>query len=181
MLKVYQGFKFDEMAEILECPVSTVKSRLYTALELLKSELAPANTRGKSDEDARKSSLATARKSSAIMPSTNFLPTIAAPCSSTSPNARAVRRNSISCASPPPRCASCRTWKFRAASPSSPIRRPPQTGSVLFGIQPRAYAFASACVLALGATSSPPAHRPTETRLRNPVRPPYHKPNSTPP
>ena len=36
LLKVYQGFKFDEMAEILECPVSTVKSRLYTALELLK-------------------------------------------------------------------------------------------------------------------------------------------------
>jgi RNA polymerase sigma-70 factor, ECF subfamily len=48
VLKVYQGFKFDEMAEILECPVSTVKSRLYTALDLLKTELAPANanTRG---------------------------------------------------------------------------------------------------------------------------------------
>ena len=46
VLKVYQGLKFDEMAEILECPVSTVKSRLYTALELLKTELAPANTRG---------------------------------------------------------------------------------------------------------------------------------------
>ncbi len=42
VLKVYQGFKFDEMAEILECPVSTIKSRLYTALELLKTELAPA-------------------------------------------------------------------------------------------------------------------------------------------
>ena len=41
VLKVYQGFKFDEMAEILECPVSTVKSRLYTALELLKATLAP--------------------------------------------------------------------------------------------------------------------------------------------
>jgi RNA polymerase sigma-70 factor (ECF subfamily) len=46
VLKVYQGFKFDEMAEILECPVSTVKSRLYTALEILKTELAPSNTRG---------------------------------------------------------------------------------------------------------------------------------------
>lgn len=46
VLKIYQGFKFDEMAEILECPVSTIKSRLYTALELLKTELAPANTRG---------------------------------------------------------------------------------------------------------------------------------------
>ena len=38
-LKIYQGFKFEEMAEILECPVSTIKSRLYTALELLKTEL----------------------------------------------------------------------------------------------------------------------------------------------
>lgn len=43
-LKVYQGFKFEEMAEILGCPVSTVKSRLYTALDLLKETLAPVNT-----------------------------------------------------------------------------------------------------------------------------------------
>lgn len=42
VLKIYQGFKFEEMAEILECPVSTVKSRLYTALDLLKDTLAPA-------------------------------------------------------------------------------------------------------------------------------------------
>jgi DNA-directed RNA polymerase specialized sigma24 family protein len=34
------------MAEVLSCPVSTVKSRLYTALELLKAELAPVRTRG---------------------------------------------------------------------------------------------------------------------------------------
>jgi RNA polymerase sigma-70 factor (ECF subfamily) len=46
VLKIYQGFKFDEMAEILECPVSTIKSRLYTALELLKIELAPVKARG---------------------------------------------------------------------------------------------------------------------------------------
>ena len=46
VLKIYQGFKFEEMAEILECPVSTVKSRLYTALDLLKSQLAPIKTRG---------------------------------------------------------------------------------------------------------------------------------------
>lgn len=45
-LKVYQGFKFDEMAEILGCPVSTVKSRLYTALDLLKETLAPVQPRG---------------------------------------------------------------------------------------------------------------------------------------
>jgi len=48
VLKVYQGFKFEEMAEILSCPVSTVKSRLYTALELLKTELAPVKARGMS-------------------------------------------------------------------------------------------------------------------------------------
>jgi len=46
VLKIYQGFKFDEMAEILACPVSTIKSRLYTALELLKVELAPIKARG---------------------------------------------------------------------------------------------------------------------------------------
>ena len=41
VLKIYQGFKFEEMAGILDIPVSTVKSRLYTALDLLKAELAP--------------------------------------------------------------------------------------------------------------------------------------------
>ncbi|HUA17940.1 MAG TPA: sigma-70 family RNA polymerase sigma factor [Bryobacteraceae bacterium] len=46
LLKIYQGFKFEEMAEILSCPVSTVKSRLYTALDLLKETLAPVNTGG---------------------------------------------------------------------------------------------------------------------------------------
>ena len=46
LLKVYQGFKFEEMAEILAIPVSTIKSRLYTALDLLKVELAPTNSRG---------------------------------------------------------------------------------------------------------------------------------------
>ena len=46
VLKIYQGFKFEEMAEILACPVSTVKSRVYTALELLKVELAPIKARG---------------------------------------------------------------------------------------------------------------------------------------
>jgi RNA polymerase sigma-70 factor, ECF subfamily len=52
VLKIYQGFKFEEMSEILECPVSTVKSRLYTALELLKLELAPVKARAP-EGDAR--------------------------------------------------------------------------------------------------------------------------------
>ena len=46
VLKIYQGFKFEEIAEVLDCPVSTVKSRLYTALDLLKDTLAPIETRG---------------------------------------------------------------------------------------------------------------------------------------
>jgi RNA polymerase sigma-70 factor (ECF subfamily) len=46
ILKIYQGFKFEEMAEILACPVSTVKSRLYTALDVLKAQLAPLKSRG---------------------------------------------------------------------------------------------------------------------------------------
>jgi RNA polymerase sigma-70 factor (ECF subfamily) len=41
VLKVYEGFKFDEIAEILECPASTVKSRVYTGLDALKQILAP--------------------------------------------------------------------------------------------------------------------------------------------
>lgn len=48
VLKIYQGFKFEEMSEILGCPVSTVKSRVYTALDLLKKTLAPIKTRGES-------------------------------------------------------------------------------------------------------------------------------------
>lgn len=41
ILKVYEGFKFDEIAEILDCPASTIKSRVYTGLDLLKEILAP--------------------------------------------------------------------------------------------------------------------------------------------
>jgi len=46
LLKIYQGFKFEEMAEILGCPVSTVKSRLYAAFDVLKEVLAPIDARG---------------------------------------------------------------------------------------------------------------------------------------
>jgi len=46
LLKIYQGFKFEEVAKVLSCPVSTVKSRLYSALDLLKETLAPIDTRG---------------------------------------------------------------------------------------------------------------------------------------
>lgn len=43
ILKIYQGFKFEEIAEVLSIPLSTVKSRLYAALDLLKDTLAPAD------------------------------------------------------------------------------------------------------------------------------------------
>lgn len=43
-LKVYQGFKFEEIAEILDCPASTIKSRVYTALDLLKEAMAPVRS-----------------------------------------------------------------------------------------------------------------------------------------
>ncbi len=41
VLKIFQGFKFEEMAEILDVPLSTIKSRLYAALDVLKGALAP--------------------------------------------------------------------------------------------------------------------------------------------
>src|SRR3954464_12401133 len=47
VLKIYQGFKFEEMSDILGCPVSTVKSRLYTAMDLLKETLTSVEMRGK--------------------------------------------------------------------------------------------------------------------------------------
>jgi RNA polymerase sigma-70 factor (ECF subfamily) len=46
VLKICQGFKFEEIAEILSCPVSTVKSRVYAALDVLKETLAPIDARG---------------------------------------------------------------------------------------------------------------------------------------
>ena len=39
VLKIYEGMKFSEIAEIAECPVSTVKSRLYLGLTQLRKIL----------------------------------------------------------------------------------------------------------------------------------------------
>ena len=39
LLKEYQGMKFHEISEMLECPVSTVKSRMYYALDGLRRAL----------------------------------------------------------------------------------------------------------------------------------------------
>ena len=40
ILKEYEGLKFKEIAEILSCPESTVKSRMYYGLSGLRSALA---------------------------------------------------------------------------------------------------------------------------------------------
>lgn len=39
VLKEYSGLKFAEIAEIVDCPVSTVKSRMYIGMENLKMEI----------------------------------------------------------------------------------------------------------------------------------------------
>lgn len=41
MLKVHEGFKFEEIAEITGSPVSTVKSRVYAGLDALRRQLEP--------------------------------------------------------------------------------------------------------------------------------------------
>ena len=44
VLKVYYGFPFTEIAEILGCPLSTAKSRIYASFARLKEVLAPKKT-----------------------------------------------------------------------------------------------------------------------------------------
>ena len=44
VLKVYYGFQFSEIAEIMSCPLSTAKSRIYAGLAQLKDMLAPKKT-----------------------------------------------------------------------------------------------------------------------------------------
>jgi RNA polymerase sigma-70 factor (ECF subfamily) len=39
VLKVYHGFRFDEIAEIISCPVSTVKTRVYAGFVQLRQML----------------------------------------------------------------------------------------------------------------------------------------------
>jgi RNA polymerase sigma-70 factor, ECF subfamily len=45
VLKVYHGFRFDEIAEIISCPISTVKTRVYAGFsqlrEILEASAAP--------------------------------------------------------------------------------------------------------------------------------------------
>ena len=39
MLKEYHGLTFQEIAEMLDCPLSTVKTRLYQGLSVLRRRL----------------------------------------------------------------------------------------------------------------------------------------------
>lgn len=50
VLKIHHGFKFREIAEIAGCPISTVKSRMYAALDALRGLLEPAKS-GPAEED----------------------------------------------------------------------------------------------------------------------------------
>jgi RNA polymerase sigma-70 factor (ECF subfamily) len=40
VLKFYQGFKYSEIADILGCPLGTVKTRMHKGLKRLKKSLA---------------------------------------------------------------------------------------------------------------------------------------------
>ena len=39
VLKEYQGLTFQEIADLLDCPLSTVKTRLYQGLSVLRRHL----------------------------------------------------------------------------------------------------------------------------------------------
>ena len=48
-LKFFQEMTFEEIAEVLETPLSTIKSRLYTGLEMLKTRLGNGFIAGRRD------------------------------------------------------------------------------------------------------------------------------------
>jgi RNA polymerase sigma-70 factor (ECF subfamily) len=50
LLKVHHGFQLDEIAVILSCPISTVKSRLYSGLEAMKHSLLQENRKANANE-----------------------------------------------------------------------------------------------------------------------------------
>jgi len=50
LLKEYEGLKFHEISEMLDCPVSTVKSRMYYALDGLRKALKLVEVKRKEDE-----------------------------------------------------------------------------------------------------------------------------------
>jgi RNA polymerase sigma-70 factor (ECF subfamily) len=45
VLKEYQGLTFQEIADLLDCPLSTVKTRMYQGLSVLRRQLEEAGIR----------------------------------------------------------------------------------------------------------------------------------------
>ena len=45
ILKEYHGLTFQEIADLLDCPLSTVKTRLYQGLTVLRKQLREAGVR----------------------------------------------------------------------------------------------------------------------------------------
>ena len=63
ILKEYHGLTFQEIADLLECPLSTVKTRLYQGLTVLRKQLSDAGVEsvfGPSGERRRETSAARA-------------------------------------------------------------------------------------------------------------------------
>jgi RNA polymerase sigma-70 factor (ECF subfamily) len=46
ILKEYHGLTFQEIAELLDCPLSTVKTRLYQGLSVVRRQLQQAGVSG---------------------------------------------------------------------------------------------------------------------------------------
>jgi RNA polymerase sigma-70 factor, ECF subfamily len=53
ILKEYHGLTFQEIADLLDCPLSTVKTRLYQGLTVLRRQLQQADTDSESVRNAR--------------------------------------------------------------------------------------------------------------------------------
>ena len=55
ILKEYQGLTFQEIADLLDCPLSTVKTRLYQGLSVLRRQLEQAGVNGTSGSERPRS------------------------------------------------------------------------------------------------------------------------------
>jgi len=53
ILKEYHGLTFQEIAELLDCPLSTVKTRLYQGLTVLRRQLSPNGIENSHDDQVR--------------------------------------------------------------------------------------------------------------------------------
>ncbi len=65
ILKEYHGLTFQEIADLLECPLSTVKTRLYQGLTVLRKQLSDAGSKASSDPPRSVGCTPTARSGAA--------------------------------------------------------------------------------------------------------------------